>query len=346
MAKNRVDLGCKQLRGSFVITGKITGRSSASFYSEGYGSNGHPWRRVHFGVEIEPKKAIYCDIFGSVQDNVYFASTATDGSGHRSNETISVPWAKRFEKQQDYRLIGITCGCKKVVNKKGQEVNDVRYLTAYDACDEIGNLQDGDSVYVRGNITYSTYRDQHRVNFEPTQISLCKPVDFEAPGYRPSAQFTQPIVLMGVNKNPENPAEAIVSAKIVNYQTIEDTELYVRNTGLARNLKGLKDYVHIKVWGDIVVDGELAEAKPVDNGWGTDNRMERVLTPFARKLVITGADPDTIDRDAYSESVIDHALEVIASIQNARNDYGQSGGNWGGKGNFADGEEDDLDLGI
>lgn len=354
---NKVDLGCKQLRGSFVMSGKISGRFSNSFRTEGSSKNGKDWRRAHFGVEIEPGKVVYCDIFGTEQDKVYFSKTIKV-DGKNKTDTKAVDWDDRFESskklfgEDGYTIIGITCGCKKVIDKNGKEINDSKHLTAFDACDEIGNLNDGDSVFIRGNIGYESYNGKHRVVFEPTQISLTRSeIDFDALDFQPRASFTQPIVCMGVAKNEETAGEAIVSAKIVNYQTIEDTELYTRNAGLAKNLKKLGEYVHIKVFGDIVVDGEVQEVA-TDSGWGTPNKMERVGSAFKRKLMITGADPDTIDNESYSKAVIEHAEEIIAGIQGAKNDFGKSdnksGDGWGSKSdsNFDDFDDDEMDLGI
>lgn len=357
MAKNKIELGCQQLRGTFIMSGKITGRLSNGFYAEGTAKNGNAWRRVRFGVEIEPDKVVYLDLFGSVQDNVYFSKTSKGTDGKNHTETKTVRWADRMKSSANlfgepgYRIIGVTCGCKKVIDKNGKEVNDRKYLTPYDACDEVGNLTDGDSVFIRGNIVYSTYNDKHHVSFEPQQISLLnQPIDFEALDFQPNAQFTQPIVCMGVVKNEETPGEAIVNAKIVNYQSIEDTELYTRNAALAKNLKKLGEFVHIKVFGDIIVDGQVEEVAE-SSEWGMPNKMERVASPFTRKLLITGADPDTIDHEAYSEDKIEHALEVIASIQNAKNDYGmknEKDDDWGSssKSNLGEDEIDDFDLGI
>lgn len=359
MAKNKVDLGCAQLRGTFVLSGKVTGRFSNSFYQEGTGQNGNDWRRVRLGVEIEPDRIVYLDLFGSTLDNVYFSKTTKGADGKNKTETKMVKWADRFKTSKQlfgedgYRLIGVTCGCKKTLDSKGKEINDRKYLTPFDACDEVGNLSDGDSVFIRGNITYSTYNDQHRVNFEPVQISLCKEIDFDDVDFQPNASFTQPIVVMGVAKNEDTPGEAIVNAKVVNYQSIEDCELYTRNAGLAKNLKKLGEYVHIKVWGDILVDGEVEEVKESADGWGSANKMDRVASPFKRKLMITGADPESIDNEAYSEDVIEHALEVIAGIQNAKKDFGKKddkddADDWGksSKGNLDEDDDFDMELGI
>lgn len=357
MAKNKIELGCAQTRGTFQMYGKVTGVMSNSFYQEGDTKNGGSYRRVHLGVEIEEGKIVYVDLFGSTVDNVYFSKTTKGADGKNHTETKSVKWADRFKTSKQlfgedgYRLIGVTCGCKKVIDAKGKSVNDRKYLTPYDACDEIQNLEDGQSVFVRGNISYSTYNGQHRVNFEPQQISLCREIDFEDVDFKANAVFTQPIVCMGVVKNEETPGEAIVNAKIVNYQSIEDTELYTRNAALAKNLKKLGEFVHIKVWGDIVVDGELQAVEEMADGWGQSNSMDRVASPFKRKLMITGADPESIDKEAYSEEIIDHAMEVIAGIQNAKSDYGmkdeKDNGGWGSsKSNLDEDDDFDMDLGI
>jgi len=357
MAKNKVELGCAQLRGTFMLSGKVTGRFSNSFYADGDTKNGGSYRRVHFGVEIEEDKIVYLDLFGSTQDQVYFSKTVKGADGKNNTTTKSVKWADRFKTSKQlfgedgYRLIGVTCGCKKVIDAKGKEINDRKYLTPFDACDEIQNLNDGDSVFIRGNIIYKTYNGQHRIEFEPQQVSLCKEIDFEDVDFKPNAQFTQPIVCMNVAKNEETPGEAVVTAKIVNYSSIEETELYVRNAGLAKNLKKLGEYTYIKVFGDIVIDGQ-AEEITESSEWGMPNKMERVASQFKRKLLITGADPETIDKEAYSKEVIEKAMDVIANIQNAKNDYGKSDNNendWGGKPNMNsnfDDEEDDFDLGI
>ena len=359
MAKNKVELGCAQLRGTFMLSGKVTGRFSNSFFAEGNTKNGGSYRRVHFGVEIEEGKIVYLDLFGSTQDQVYLSKTVKGADGKNNTTTKSVKWADRFKTSKQlfgedgYRLIGVTCGCKKIIDAKGKEINDRKYLTPFDACDEIQNLNDGDSVFVRGNIIYKTYNGQHRIEFEPQQVSLCKEIDFDDVDFRPNAQFTQPIVCMNVAKNEETPGEAVVTAKIVNYQSIEDTELYTRNGALAKNLKKLGEYCHVKVWGDIVVDGESETVEDNKDGWGTSNSMERVASPFKRKLMITGADPETIDKEAYSEEKIEHALEIIAGIQGAKNDYGmkdEKDEGWGNKpgasSNLDDYDDDEMDLGI
>ena len=269
MANNKIDLGCKQTRGTFQLSGKVNGRLSQNFYAEGTSSNGKAYRRVRFGVEIESGKTVYIDLLGSAQDACYISKRTTLPDGKVQNETVKLPWGDRlsFEKNPKYKgctTIGVTCGCKKVLDDKGVQKNDVKHMTSYDACDEIQNLHDGDFVFVRGNIVYSTYNGTHRIKFEPTQVSLCAPLDFDDLEFKPNARFTQPLVLMGVEANKDT-EEYDIQAKIVNYQSIEDAVFHIKkeNANFARTLKKQGPYVFMKAIGSIVVDGQIVEEEVI-----------------------------------------------------------------------------------
>lgn len=359
MAKNKIELGCAQTRGTFQMYGKVTGVMSNSFYQEGDTKNGGSYRRVHMGVEIEEGKIVYIDLFGSTVDQIYFSKRVNGPDGKVKTTTQSAKWADRFKTSKQlfgedgYHIIGVTCGCKKITDSKGKLVNDVKYLTPYDACDEIQNLNDNDSVFVRGNIVYQTYNGKHRVSFEPQQISLCKEIDFSDVDYKPNAQFTQALVLQSVTPDKEN-GEYVVGANIVNYDTVEESEFYIKKefSRLAKTLAKQGKYTHVKVFGRIAVEGDIAPVEE-DGDWGmAANPMERIPSPFTRKLIIEGAYPDSVDKTTYSEEVIEHAIEVANGIKNAKSDYGKSDDDeddWGGKPNMKSNlgdEDDDFDLGI
>ena len=351
MASNKIDLGINQTKGIFQLSGIVNGVEKNNFYAEGTASNGKTYRKVNFGVEIDKGKTVYISLFGAAQDNVYFSKKIKDANGKDKTDTKSVPWADRMKSKlpEGYRLIGVNCGVvKKIDEKTGNEVNDNKMLVAFDACRELANLKDGESVFVRGNITYSEYQGRHMINFEPTQVSLCKPIDFAAEDFKVHALFTQPIVIQSVTKSEDNPGEAVVNAKIVNYSSIEDVELFTRNAKLAKTLHKLKPYTHVKVFGDIVVESNLEEVE-VDDEWGdTTNKMDRLPSPFVRKLMITGGDKDSIDTDAYSEEKIEHAMSVINASKNAKSDYGKKDDkddDWGSVSGTME-EDDDIDFSL
>lgn len=321
-------LGMPQNRGIFQLSGLVTGVDRDSFYSEGTGKTGRPWRRIQFGVEIESGKTVYVQCFGTVQDSVYFSKTVD-----KKTETRAISWANRFDDMGDFQLIGVNTGCSKVIDPKTKkEVNDRKRLTPYDACEEMKKLADGDSVFIRGNISYSEYNGRHQTSFEITQVSLTsKPIDFEAENFKPLANFTQNIVVMGINKS-EDGEEFIMNADIVGYNSIEHAEFYLKNPKLAKNIKNLKSYVGLKVFGDIVVESNYEEVEDSDD-WGLPNAMERVVSPYVRKLLVTGADKDSIDRETFTEANFDKAISIINSSKRSSNEYGKKddddGDDWG-----------------
>lgn len=335
MAEKTKGLGLPQTRGSFQIRGKVTGTSRESFYIEKMTKTDKSWRQVMFGVEYDNGSNIYLNLNGMERNSVWF-SKKEDGK----TVTEEVAWKDRFTfAKEGYNLIGVNVGVKRIKDEKCNDVNDKKHLTEYDACKEISdNLVDDKTVFVRGSIEYGSYNDKHTTRFIPTQVSLAKDVDFEADDFKPLSDFTQTIVFTGITPN-EDKTRATVSAKIVNYNTIEDAEFVITDMSLANVFrKNLKPYTSIKVWGNISVQKDTTEVEVTDC-WGTANNMERVNAPTVRELIITGADPETIDTTTYTEVEMDKAIEAIKASKNAERDFGKSTDDWGSVGST----DEDMD---
>ena len=343
MAKEKL-FSLPQTRGTFMFTGIVTGEQSEKFYEDKTTKTHKPFRSVSFGIKLNEEDTVYVGLNGMVQESVYF-NRGEDKAKGIAADTKRVPWKDRNTfAEEGYRMIGVTTGVKKITDAKGNVVNDRKTLAPYDACEEIGkNIKDGHSVFARGSIEYSTYNEKHQTRFILGQLSLCKKeIDFSAEDYVPNAQFTQVIVFTGIKKC-EDAFKFEVSAKIVTYNSIEDAEFYITNAELANLFrKKLKPYTAIKVWGDIAVEHDTQPVEESDV-WGTENKMERVASPTKRLLVITGADPSTIDQDTYSEENIDEALAKIAAAKQAQEDYGSkesASGTWGSVGSIEDDEDE------
>ena len=337
MAEKKKGLGLPQTRGSFQIRGKVSGTQKDNFYTEKITKTGKPWRSVNFGVEFANGSIVYLGLNGMERDSVYFSKRNEEGK----TETKAVPWKDRFTfAEEGYSIIGTNIGVKRILDAKGNEVNDKKRLTEYDACKEISdNLVDDKTVFARGNIEFSSYNDNHQTRFVPSQVSLGKDVDFDAEDFRPTADFTQMIVFMGISKSDDG-SKFIVSAKIVNYNSIEDAEVIIKDAGLANVFrKNLKPYTSINVWGSISVERDTTEVE-VNDCWGSKNKMERVNNPTVRELVIEGADPDTIDVTTYSEAEMDKAIEAVKAAKAAENDFGGSTEGWGSTQFSFDDDED------
>lgn len=332
-------LGLPQTKGTFQVRGKVIGTSKDKFYVEKMTKNNKPWRSVNFGVQFDNEKTLYVGTNGMERDVVYFSKKLEDGK----TDVKKIPWKDRFNYHEEgYRMIGVNVGVVKTTDENGNAVNDKKTLTDYDSCKEISDhLRDDMSVFVKGNLEFSTYQDSHRTKFVTSQVSLTKDdVDFEKEEFHPVADFTQMIVFMGVTPNKEK-TRAAVEAKIVTYDTIEDAEFIIEDMNLARMFaKQLKPYTGIKVWGRISVEKDTEEVETTDC-WGKKNNMDKVNSPTIRELIIDGADPNSIDTGTFTESEIDKAIEEMKAAKAAENDFG--GSENGGWGTVQHGSEDGMD---
>lgn len=343
MAKERI-FDLPQTRGVFQIAGHVVGTEKDKFYEDKVTAKTQkPFRSVNFGVQTDKESTIYTYLNGMVQKSVFFNRSENKKKGIKK-DTKEIPWKDRYQFKSDgYRMIGVKLGVKKVVDKNGKEVNDKKIMPPYDACQEIAdNLKDGVSVFVKGTTEFSTYNGNHNVRFVPNQVSLCREIDFDNEEFTPNAEFTQLIVFTKIEKEG---SRFVVSAKIVNYDSVEDAEFYIFDASLANVFrKNLKAYTAIKVWGNIVVEKDTEEVEEKDM-WGTENKMDKVNSPTKRLLVITGADPSTIDRETYTEDLIDEALAKVAASKQAENDYGDHDssepGTWGSVSNTSIDDDDE-----
>ena len=226
-----------QTRGSFEMAGKVTGTQRSNFYNEKETKSGVMRRVLSFGVQTSNENTFYIDLAGMPRDKVYFFRRADKDKGIEKDKK-EVAWKDRltYVAPEGYDMIGVKVGVTKKTNESGKVINDNKTLTDFDAAKEISeNLHDGDNVYVRGNIEYSTYNGKHQIRFVPTQVSLSsKEIDFDAEGFEELALFTQTIVYTGCRKSDEGD-EVIVDAKIVNYNTIEDAEFFIDYKANAQN---------------------------------------------------------------------------------------------------------------
>lgn len=340
-----------QTRGSFEMAGKVTGTQRSNFYNEKETKSGAMRRVLSFGIQTSNENTFYVDLAGMPRDKVYFFRRADKDKGIEKGKK-EVAWKDRltYVAPEGYDMIGVKVGVTKKTNESGKVINDNKTLTDFDAAKEISeNLHDGDNVYVRGNIEYSTYNEKHQIRFVPTQVSLSsKEIDFDADGFEELALFTQTIVYTGCRKSDECD-EVVVDAKIVNYNTIEDAEFFIdykanaQNKVLADSIrKRLKPYTSFECFGPIVNQQKVEEVE-TENIWGGPNKMKRQGTPAVRKLYIEGVNPDSFDpnpgdKDAeptYTEDNISEARAKIAANAQAKKDFdGKAAENdtswWGG----------------
>lgn len=339
-----------ETKGSFQLKGVVSGMEKDNTLKEIKTKSNKDMRILNFGVCYDGTGTLYANLQGMEQDNVYFSKKAEE-KGQKA-ETVKVPWADRFTyNREGFRLIGKNIGVKKKIDETGKAVNDKKVLTDFDACKEIkDNLKDGASVFIKGNLDYSSFADDKgnkrtSTKLIPNQVSLCADVDFDDEKFTQQNDFNQVIIFMGIDqeKSDDKPTgRFVVAAKIVTYSTIEDVEFIIENKDLAMKFKkSLKPYYAIKVNGHMVSSTQTETvASDDDDNWGEEDAMEKVSAPVKREFIISGAKGSSIDKEVYTEEKIETALMQIAKANKAENDFGGDEDGWGESGlDDADDEE-------
>lgn len=330
MANRIFDL--QETKGSFQAKGIVNGVSKERFYTEKKTSTKKDFRNVNFGCAYDTQKSIFMNLNGMPQKSVWFSKK---NKATNKTETKEVPWANRNKFNEDeFRMIGVTLGLEKTFDEKTKkEVNLKKTMAPFDACEYINSkLKDDMSVFIRGAIEFSSYTDKdgnirRNIKYVPNQVSLCQNVvyaEYNDDTNKPVHDFTQNIVFMGIDKekvDDKDTGRFVVSAKIVTYSDIVDTEFIITDANLAGIFKKkLSEYNAITVHGRIEVSNSVQEVEEEDC-WGESNSMNSVSNPTKVELIITGATPSTIDKETYTEKNVNEAMKKIRASKEAENKF-------------------------
>lgn len=352
MAKGRL-FDLQETKGAFQLKGIVTGMEKDTSYKEIKTRSNKDMRILNFGASYLDGKTLFVNLQGMEQENVYFSKRA-EKKGERG-EIVKVPWSDRFTyNREGFKMIGKNIGVKKKVDSTGRTVNDKKILTDFDACKEVKeNLKDGASVFIRGNLDYSSFTDDKgnkktSTKLVPNQISLCADIDFDNEKFEKQNDFNQVIIFMGIEQekddNEKLTGRFVVLAKIVTYSNIEDVQFIIEDKALANKFKkSLKPYYAIKVSGHMVASTQT-ETVTVDDddNWGEEDSMEKVSAPTKREFIITGAKGSSIDKELYTEENVSEAIAKIKNANKAENDFGSTSDNnsWGSDVDLESGDDE------
>lgn len=319
-----------ETKGNFQVKGIVNGVEKERFYTDKKTATGKDFRAVNFGCEYNKTQTIFMNLNGMPQTEVYFSKRNQDTG---KTETKKIAWANRNKfNEEGWRIIGVNLGLAKTVDKNGKAVNDRKSMHSFDACEYIKkNLKDDASVFVKGTVDFSSYTDKEgnvrrSVKYVPSQISLCQDVDFGDYNEenKPVHNFTQTIVYTGIEKEKENEKDTgrfVVTAKIVTWSDIIDTEFIITDAKLANQFKkNLKPYNAISVHGRIEVSHSVQEEND-DDCWGESNSMNAVAAPTKTEMIITGATGSSIDRETYTDKNVSAAIKAIKASKTAEQNF-------------------------
>ena len=332
MAKERLH-ELKQTANSFQVRGIVTGTQSNRFYKNGTGKNGGSWNVVEFGVKIADGKTVYIKLMGFPRDEVFYYKKGENGA---KGTTQKVKWKDRKKAPgKDYRLIGVNISTGR--DEEGKNVNET--FVEYDAVEWLhGNLTDGDSVFIKGNLDFSSYTDKNgetrkQINMVPTQISYTqKPIDFDAEDYKEMCEFENTIVFSSIDKEEDENGKAtgrfVLSGYSVGYNTVESVA-FIIDADHARVASAIKKNMKpgnsIKTYGRVIVQNITEDVPVEDDGWGsteTSPMEKKVTAPTIREYTVYKVDGSTFDTETYTEKEIANALKKIKAAKEAAANFG------------------------
>ena len=351
-----------ETKGTFKIRGIVTEIDRDNSYSDKKTKTGKARRQLSFGLQYKKDEVLYVNCEGMEKDTVWFSRRKDDGT----TETKQVKWADRYSFKEDgFAPIGVVVALETThPDQSGKSSLVYKRLDQFDACKYIKDiLEDDTSVEVKGRIEYSSYETdkgekRNNIKLQITNITRCRyDLDLDETTEENAVHdFEQTIMFMGAEKEEKDGTptnRAIISANIVNYNSIETAEFIIEDlkdddlSAYCRNLRKLDPYTSITISGKIY--GKAVEEEISDNdGWGKPNPMRKVSRPYVREFLTSGAESSSIDQTLYNEQSVNEAIEKINNSKKADRDFGDipiassSNDGWGttSKIDFDD-EEDD-----
>lgn len=333
--------GLPETRGSFKLRGIATGLNRDGALKQHTYDSGSQRNTLNFGVKTSEDSTVYVTVDGFKNKDAYLFKRS-EKKGQPGDKKV-VPWDNRYDYEEEgFKVIGVQVGLEQ--DDKGSNI--INTLVDYDAADEIKkSLQDDTPVFVRGNLEFSSFKTREgdvrrSQKFVANNVYLSKSVNFDDDSFKETSDFKQKIIFTGIQKH-DSEEKFIIEAKIATRDSIENTEFIIYNKSLANQFrKLLKPYTAIDVWGHIQnkLDAEDLEEQQ-SAVWGEEDTFKRINRNYIRELVVTGADPQTIDTETYSQQEIEEAIKKL----NSQGQIDDTSSNpWGETTNDLEVNDDDL----
>jgi len=302
----------------FKVAGLITRLTNNNkAYREGVTKNGQKYRSLRFGIQTSPDNTVFVEIFGSVTNEVG-VSRMKDGKF----EFRRVPWNQRTNLGEGEFISGFNA----VRVKADPSADRPKSFTSYDAIDLIRkSFKDGDSVYVSGEIEYSTYNERLQTRFKVNYISKNsddKKVDFEAEDFKEISHFEMGMIVVDCFEDQvgegedEETVTRIIGRTIYYGDKFIDAPYVIRQEAdprlkkladSARNVLGFGD--HVIARGRIVnkvIEKEAAEEEVnIESifAGGIDEGVfaPRVTTEYINELQILDLVDESYVKEKYTE---------------------------------------------
>jgi single-stranded DNA-binding protein len=341
-----------QTKSAFTFKGIVDGMGNENAWREdsiGKGKNkGRSYRAIRFLLQTSKFNKLSVELFGMEQEFVYPYSKA-------EKKSMKVPFAKRDNLPKGYHLIGINVGLEQ--NDGGKNIR--KSLADYDAAEYIWeNLNDGDSVTVSGEVTFSTYENSEGELINQTKYAIKniyrekQPIDFDVVNeegestFEEVNAFEQEVVFVGSEFDKDEGAVYVTGYTIQYGNKFTPAKFVIRPEGNKNIEKTANAFVKKMKGGDFVkvygIALNKAETIEIDSSEVEDNDDDifggekpkglgkSAITSYVNELRITGADGSTYEKGLYDLDT-DFVIEELVEEENI---------------NFGSDEDDDeIDFG-
>lgn len=294
------------------LRGIVSGLDKENAYRAGQVQSGKhkgkEYRSIKFLLNTSPENRLKVEKFGMEQDYVY-PFRKEDKKKKIKKDTKKLPFAKRFNIPEGYDLIGSRVALELDENEKAISKN----MTDYDAVDEIWeNLNDGDSVYIKGYITYNSYETDNGDLIEENILNIVdiyreKPIDFEDPKFEEMCVFEQEFVFVDSEVDEEQKAVFVNGYQISYGNKFNPIKFVVRMEEDKPELRKLAAGFTKTEFGDVItLAGQvLNRAETIEVEVEGDNEVEDL---FGSGVETKGMTTDTVT--TYTKEL--RGLKVLA----------------------------------
>lgn len=338
MAEEKV-INLEQTKSQFTIKGIVDGMTKENAYREDEIKNGKnkgkQYRSIKFQVQTSPENKLTVEMFGMELDYVY---PYKKGKGKEKGVSKKLEFSKRNNLPEGFTLIGVRAALEQ--NDNGKNIN--KNLVDFDAVEYIyDNLNDGDSVYITGELSFSTYVNSQDEEIKQTKYNIKniykeKPIDFTDEKFEEVCAFEQEIVFVDSSIDKEEGAVYVDAYTIQYGNKFTPANFVIRPDGNEK-IKDLANVFAKKVkYGDFVKVIGLAlnkaetavieeeDAPDKDDIFGDASgekpagSEKRAVTFYRTELRITAVEKGTFVKARYDED--DFVIEELVQEEEENDD--------------------------
>lgn len=344
----------QQTASYFKFVGKATRLDKDFTYREAVaekGKNeGKTYRGLNFGVKTSDTNEMTVQMFSFEPEKVFLWNSEMAKEAKEKNKEYKgtrVDFDEWYENQEKFREDGYAVLQSRIGLERDEKGNAISHgLPTFVASKELyEGLDNGDSVFVEGNISYSNYekngKSELRTNYNIEKLYITKkPVDFEDEKFKEVTYFEQQFVFVSAELVKKE-KKAYITGRTINYtkdftdvqfvidyknpdydpEDEESSETIKALEKLAKNLtKRVKFGDLLKVWGNALnraivtevedEDDEVEDAASMLGGMSKPQHAQKnTLKSYIQEMQIEGVDEWIVgeykEEDFVKQSLVD-----------------------------------------